>query len=114
MNDDLNTAVAIAHLFTLLKYINMVYMKQLAPAVLGEELFESLKSKYIHFFEDILGLKEEPIGDNESIIRGMLDYYKKHKAVKEYDKVDEIRAYFKENGMVIRDMKHGIDWAWEE
>ena len=23
-------------------------------------------------------------------------------------------AYFKDNGMVIKDLKHRIDWAWEE
>ena len=28
--------------------------------------------------------------------------------------VDEIRAEFKKHGVVIKDMKNGIDWAYEE
>jgi cysteinyl-tRNA synthetase len=114
MNDDLNTAVAIAQLFTLLKYVNMVYMEQLQPAELGEETFTKLKENYVVFFEDILGLKAEQHGDGEAVVNGMLNLYKEYKEAKNYDKVDEIRAYFKENNMVIKDLKHKIDWAWDE
>ena len=114
MNDDLNTAVALAQIFTLLKYVNMLYMNQLHPAALGEETFGQLKSSFVSFTKDILGLDEETLGDKEAIVQGMLNLYREYKAAQQYDKVDEIRAYFKENGMAIRDMKHRIDWAWEE
>jgi len=114
INDDLNTAVAIAQLFTLLKYINMIYMSQLAPSALGQETFDALKSNFVLFFEDILGLKEEKLGNDESVINGMLTLYKEYKANQQYDKVDQVRAYFKGNNMTIKDMKHRIDWAWEE
>lgn len=114
MNDDLNTAVAIAQLFTLLKYVNMLYMEQLMPAELGEETFYKLKDNYILFFEDILGLQAEQLGSSESVIEGMLKLYEEFKYKQRYDKVDEIRAYFKDNNMVIKDLKHKIDWAWEE
>lgn len=114
MNDDLNTAVAIAQLFNLLKYINMIYMNQLQPAAIGEDTFNALKNNYITFIEDILGLKVEKTGDDEAILYGMLSLYREYKANQQYDKVDEIRSYFKANGMAIKDMKHRIDWAWEE
>ncbi|MFT6202786.1 MAG: cysteinyl-tRNA synthetase [Spirosomataceae bacterium] len=114
MNDDLNTAVAIAQLFTLLKYVNMMFMEQLQSAELGEETFTKLKENYVVFFEDILGLKAEQLGDGETVVNGMLNLYKEYKEAKNYDKVDEIRAYFKDNNMVIKDMKHKIDWAWDE
>lgn len=114
MNDDLNTAVAIAQLFTLLKYVNMMFMQQLHPAELGEETFTKLKANYVIFFEDILGLKAEQLGDGETVVNGMLNLYKEYKEAKNYDKVDEIRACFKGNNMVIKDMKHKIDWAWDE
>lgn len=114
MNDDLNTAVAIANLFTMLKYVNMLYMKQVEPAALGKDVFDNLIGKYSEFFEDILGLKIESTGDDESVLNGLLSIYKEYKHVKNYNKVDEIRSYFKANGMVIRDLKHRIDWAWEE
>lgn len=114
LNDDLNTAVAVAQLFTLLKFINMLYMNQLQPAALGEQNFEDLKKYFLQFTTEILGLEEESLGNEESVIRGMLELYKEYKAAQQYDKVDEIRSYFKANHMVIKDMKHKIDWAWEE
>ncbi|MGR3811701.1 cysteine--tRNA ligase [Jiulongibacter sp. NS-SX5] len=114
LGDDLNTAVGIAHLFTMLKYVNMIYMNQLPAASLGKETFESLKTHYVLFFEEILGLKEEQNGTDTSVLNGMLEIYKEHKANRQFDKVDQIRAYFKDNGMVIKDLKHRIDWAWEE
>jgi cysteinyl-tRNA synthetase len=113
MNDDLNTAVAIAHLFNLLKYVNMLYMNQLKPAALGEEVFNELKEKFVTFFEEVLGLQEEPAEGN-AVLTGMLSLYREYKAMQQYDKVDEIRSYFKNQGLVIRDMKHRIDWAYEE
>ena len=114
LNDDLNTAVGIAQLFTLLKYVNMIYMNQLQPAAIGEEVFEKLKSKFVDFIENILGLMEEKPANDEAVIQGMLELYRDHKAKQEYDKVDQIRTYFKANSMSIKDMKHKIDWAWEE
>lgn len=114
LNDDLNTAVAIAQLFTLLKYVNMIYMNQLQPAAIGVDTFEKLKTKFVDFIENILGLEEEKPTNDEAVIQGMLELYRDHKAKQEYDKVDQIRTYFKANSMSIKDMKHKIDWAWEE
>ncbi|WP_367916061.1 cysteine--tRNA ligase [Leadbetterella sp. DM7] len=114
LNDDLNTAVAVAQLFTLLKFINMVYMNQLPPAALGGQNFNDLVNSFLTFTQEILGLEEESLGNDETVIRGMLELYKEYKSAQQYDKVDEIRAYFKANQMVIKDMKHKIDWAWEE
>lgn len=114
MNDDLNTAVAIAQLFNLLKYVNMIYMNQLQPAAIGEETFNELKDKFVLFIEGILGLKEEKAENSDAVLNGMLNLYREYKAAQQYDKVDEIRSYFKANGMSIKDMKHRIDWAWEE
>ncbi len=113
MNDDINTAVAIAQLFNMLKYINMLYTGQLRFSAVGKETYDLLENKFIYFFHEILGLLEEKT-TGDSILTGMLSLYKEYKAEKRYDKVDEIRAYFKKQGLVIRDMKHRIDWAYEE
>jgi cysteinyl-tRNA synthetase len=113
MNDDLNTAVAIANLFNMLKYINMIYLNQLKPAALGENTFTLLRSEFILAFESILGLQEEK-STGESVLSGMLNLYREYKAAQQYDKVDEVRTYFKNQGLAIRDMKHRIDWAYEE
>lgn len=113
MNDDLNTAVAIAQLFTLLKYINMLYLQQLPMAVLGEEVFNLLKESFVTFMQDVLGLKEEGTS-NQPVLEGLLTLYREYKEQRQYDKVDQIRSYFKAQGLVIKDMKHQIDWAYEE
>lgn len=113
MNDDLNTAVAIAELFTLLKYVNMLQTGQLHPSALGEALFEELKGSFISYLQDLLGLVEEPPQGDE-MLKGMLNLYKEFKEAKQYDKVDEIRSYFKSQGLVIRDLKTRIDWAYDE
>ena len=113
MNDDLNTAVGIAHLFTLLKYVNMLYMNQLQPAALGEELFDTIKVSFVDCTENVLGLLEET-GESQGVVEGMLTLYREYKEQKLYDKVDQVRTYFKQQGLVIKDMKHRIDWAYEE
>jgi len=113
LNDDLNTAVGIAQLFNLLKYVNMLYLNQLQPAALGEEVFTLLKNSYQQFTEDVLGLLEEPTEGN-TVLDGMLTLYREYKEQKQYDKVDQIRTYFKGQGLAIKDMKHRIDWAYEE
>jgi cysteinyl-tRNA synthetase len=113
MNDDLNTSVAFANLFNLLKYINMINMGQLKTAALGEAVYTSLKENFICFFEDVLGLKEE-FSDGNAVLEGMLKLYREFKLSQNYEKVDEIRSYFKSQGLVIRDTKVRIDWAYEE
>jgi cysteinyl-tRNA synthetase len=113
LNDDLNTAVGIAALFNLVKYVQMIYMNQLAPAAITQETFDALKLNFVVFIENILGLTEEK-SENDAVLNGMLSLYREHKAAQQYDKVDEIRGYFKAQGLSIKDMKHQIDWAYEE
>lgn len=114
LNDDLNTAIAIAGLFNLVKKINQLYMGQVQPAQLGESTFNLLKEKFVAITENVLGLLEEPNENIEAFAKGMLSLYREYKEAKQYDKVDEIRGYFKANGLVIKDMKTKIDWAYEE
>lgn len=114
MNDDLNTAVTIAHLFTLLKKINQLYTGSLSFDQLGEETFNSLKSTYLTILEEVLGIRLELPENWESLTDGLLNLYKGFKEARKYDKVDEIRATFKSMGLLIKDMKDSIDWGFEE
>ena len=63
--------------------------------------------------QDVLGLLEEGT-DNQPILEGLLTLYREYKEQRQYDKVDQIRSYFKAQGLAIKDMKHQIDWAYEE
>jgi cysteinyl-tRNA synthetase len=114
LNDDFNTAVTIANLFNLLKKVNQIYTQSVPPEQIDLKVFEKVKTVYTDITEKILGLKEEKVGNPETFINGLLDLYKEAKDQKEYGKVDAIRAYFKKEGLVIKDMKTGIDWAYEE
>ena len=114
MNDDFNTAVTISHLFNLLKRINSIHNGNLSMATLGKESFDLLINTYKTFVEDILGLKEEKPENQEELMNILLGFYKEAKENKAYDKVDLIRAKLKELGIVLKDMKHQIDWAYEE
>jgi len=114
MNDDLNTAVTIAHLFTLLKKINQLYTGSITFDQLGEENFLALKTTYLTILEDVLGLRLELPENWESLTDGLLRTNKGFKEARKYDKVDEIRATFKSMGLLIKDMKDSIDWGFEE
>ena len=114
MNDDFNTALAIGQLFNLLKKINSLYTNSMKFGEIGEELFKKVKQTYVDFVEDILGLKEEDPTELKAVIESMMEVYRNAKFRKDFDKVDEIRAVLKENGVIVKDMKTKIDWAYEE
>jgi cysteinyl-tRNA synthetase len=114
MNNDLNTALAIGQLFNLNKKINAFYNNPDSITSISKDAFERMKLLYISFVEDILGLQEEKPKDSEALIEAMLQLYKQAKELKDYEKVDEIRGFFKQNQLIIKDLKHLIDWAYEE
>jgi cysteinyl-tRNA synthetase len=59
--------------------------------------------------------RDKIVGSNkEALIKGLLSLYASFKEKREYDKVDEIRASFKAMGLLVKDMKNRIDWAYEE
>jgi cysteinyl-tRNA synthetase len=114
MNDDFNTAKTIAQLFELLKKINSLHTGQLKYGEIGQEVFEKLSQTYQTFMEEILGLKEETPTAVDPIIDALLEVYRKAKSEKNYDQVDEIRAILKANKLIIKDLKTGVDWGYEE
>ncbi|HSJ66780.1 MAG TPA: cysteine--tRNA ligase [Anditalea sp.] len=114
MDDDINTAQAIGYLFNLLKKINSCYTGQLDSALLGKDAFENMISTYTTFVEDILGLVEEKTDIQYSLLQALLNIYKDAKKARDYDQVDQIRAVLKDNGIIVKDMKDKIDWAYEE
>ncbi|MCH6200278.1 cysteine--tRNA ligase [Aquiflexum sp. LQ15W] len=114
MDDDFNTAQAIGHIFNLLKKINSIYTGQLHVAVFGKDIFDQMIQTYVIFVEKILGLKEEVANNQEGFLDVLLKLYSESKTARNYDKVDEIRNGLKDLGIVVKDMKDKIDWAYEE
>jgi cysteinyl-tRNA synthetase len=114
MDDDFNTAQAIGHLFNILKKINSIYTGQLQSAVFGKDVFEEMIQTFSVFVTEILGLTEEKADNQEVLLDVLLKLYSEAKTARNYAKVDEIRASLKDIGILIKDMKDKIDWAYEE
>ncbi|MEQ9425183.1 MAG: cysteine--tRNA ligase [Cyclobacteriaceae bacterium] len=114
MNDDFNTALTIGHLFNLLKKINSLHTRQMAYSEIGEEAFIRMQSTFKTFVVDVLGLKQEQPFNSESMLEILVDIYRDAKLKRDYDKVDEIRSKLKDEGVILKDMKSGVDWAYEE
>jgi cysteinyl-tRNA synthetase len=56
LNDDLNTAKVVAHLFNLLKKINSMQTGQSNPSTIGRETFDLLAKTYRTFVIEIFGV----------------------------------------------------------
>jgi cysteinyl-tRNA synthetase len=114
MNDDFNTAVALSALLNLLKKINSIHNRQIKAASLDEFVFNKMLTTYIAFVEDVFGLREEARTDIDRIMNVLLGVYREAKLNKDFGMVDMLRAQFKELGIVVKDMKDRIEWAYEE
>ena len=114
MNDDFNTAKTIAHLFNILKKINSIHNENFKIEQMAPQTFERMKSTFQQFVQEVLGFMEEKPNDPDQLLDIVLGSYREAKAEKNYEKVDSIRDQLKKQGIVLKDMKSGVDWAYEE
>jgi cysteinyl-tRNA synthetase len=115
MDDDLNSPVLLAHLFEGVKYINSVNdgTEKLSSADL-----ESLKKLFNSFIFDILGLKDEAEGKIDekltgNLIKIIIGLRQEAKSKKDFGTSDKIREELKQAGVVLKDMKDGVEWEVE-
>lgn len=114
LSDDLNSPIAIAHLFDGVKMINSV--KAGTESISATDLAE-LKSFYHSVVFDILGLKEEKkdsSGSNEVLAGTMellIQLRKEAKANKDWATADKIRNELNELGIEMKDTKDGVEWS---
>ena len=114
LNDDLNMPRALAAVFDLLKRLNALAANPAALAEVGPEALAEASRTYRVVVADILGLHDEPRASAEELLGLALRFYSEAKATKAYDKVDQIRAALKGQGIVIKDTKTGVEWAYSE
>jgi cysteinyl-tRNA synthetase len=114
LNDDLNTARAIASLFNLVRKFNGYFANLTMLATVSEAALEEATQAYRTMVTQVLGLVDEPRANAEQLLELTLNFYQEAKTAKAYDKVDQIRAALKGQGIVIKDLKTGVDWAYEE
>ncbi len=113
-NDDLNTPRALAALFDLLKRFNTLATTPAALAEVSAEAVAEAAAAYRAVVVDILGLRDEPRASAEELLTLALGFYQEAKSEKAYDKVDQIRSALKTQGIVIKDTKTGVEWAYSE
>ena len=112
--DDLNTPVALAHIFDAVRLINSAKDKKenLSPADIGVlyRLFDDI-------VYGVLGLRDEETagGRTADTIAGLvgmvLEQRKAAKAAKDWATSDRIRDDLKALGIVIKDTKDGTEWS---
>ncbi|MCI1188249.1 cysteine--tRNA ligase [Hymenobacter sp. DH14] len=114
LDDDLNTPRALAALFDLLKRFNTLAANPAALAEVGPAALAQAAATYRVLVQDVLGLRDEPRANVEQLLELTLGFYSEAKADKAYDKVDQIRGALKTQGIVIKDTKAGVEWAYSE
>lgn len=113
LNDDLNSPIAIAHLFEGVKMINSV--KTGTEKISSQELGK-LKLFYTSVVSDILGLKQEKVGSgNNEVLEGtvelLINLRRDAKAKKDWGTADKIREELNTLGIEIKDTKDGVEWS---
>ena len=116
MNDDLNTPIAISHLFDGVKLINLIKENK---ETINQPDLEQMKALYRTFVSDILGLKiEEKATNSDTLTPGLiellLDLRKEAKARKDFGTSDSIRKQLNSLGIEIKDTKDGVEWEIKE
>ena len=105
MDDDFNTADAIAAIFELVKYANSNVTADNTKAFINV-----VKEKIISL-SDILGLiveKEEEILDSD--IEKLIEERQIARKEKNFARADEIRNLLLEKGIVLKDTREGVKW----
>jgi cysteinyl-tRNA synthetase len=113
MNDDMNTAQVISHLFDATRAINQAADKK---ATISESDLAELKETFKLFMFDILGLKEEAGSGSAreeafgKVVDMLLEQRQAAKAAKDWATSDKIRNELAALGFEIKDSKEGATW----
>lgn len=111
--DDINTPIALSHLFDAVRIVNQVKDSQLAINGEDKSLLDEL---FLKFIPDVLGLVDESASNgSEELVGGLvemiLDVRKVAKSNKDFATSDLIRDKLKSLGVQIKDTKDGVEWS---
>jgi cysteinyl-tRNA synthetase len=111
MNDDLNTPVALSHLFEGARIINSVNDGKEAITEADKQELKKLMHEMVF---DVLGLQEENSPDTEkldSLMQLVIDMRNEAKAKKDFTVSDRIRDKLKEIGFELKDGREGTSYS---
>lgn len=105
MEDDFNTADAIAAIFELVKWANINVTEQSSQSFVKEI------SSQLHQLCDILGIKTERKAEIlEDEIEQLIQNRQTARKEKNFARADEIRNELLEKGIVLEDTREGVKW----
>lgn len=105
MDDDFNTADAIAAIFELVKFINTN-----VSAASGKEFLQALKDEVL-MLSDVCGLiveKKQEMLDSD--IEALIEERQAARKAKNFARADEIRNELLEKGISLEDTREGVKW----
>jgi cysteinyl-tRNA synthetase len=114
MNDDFATPQVISYLFEACTVVNKLTDHK---ATICADCLKELKETMELFAFDILGLKAEKSGSNDSreeafgkVVDMVLELRAKARAEKDWATCDKIRDELKDAGFEVKDTKDGVTW----
>ncbi len=115
MDDDFNTAVALASLNELGGYINKLTNKQLETSAVSAATIQILRETFDIFIFKIFGLQEEATGGDDATVDGLmdliLDMRTQARTQKDWTASDKIRDGLASVGIQVKDSKEGVTWS---
>ncbi|MBX3298537.1 MAG: cysteine--tRNA ligase [Acidobacteria bacterium] len=106
MDDDLNTAAALAAVHDLVREVNIVMSQRSLSEVEREAVIDALDK-----FESVLGIfgrADKILLDDE--IEALIEERQKARAARDFARSDEIRDELAAKGVVLEDTKDGVRW----
>ncbi len=111
--DDLNTPIALSHLFEAVRWVNLAKDGQTKLSAEDLKLLDGMLNGVLG---GVLGIAEEEGGQsNEELLDGLIEMVlaerKEAKARKDFATSDAIRDRLKELGIQIKDTREGTEWT---
>ena len=116
MDDDFNTAIAIAALNDLSSYINKLANKQMDASEVSPWVLERAKSAVNDLIANVFGLTDDTAtGSDDKTLDGLmsliLDFRATARANKDWPASDKIRDGLTAAGIAVKDGKEGTSWG---
>ncbi len=116
MDDDFNTAIAIASLNEIGAYAHKLANQQLEPAAVAPWVLEKMKATFNVFIFNILGLTDDADdaaddGTLDGLMNLILDIRGQARDQKDWATSDKIRDALANVGILVKDGKEGVSWG---
>ncbi|MGH9340286.1 MAG: cysteine--tRNA ligase [Acidobacteriota bacterium] len=106
MDDDLNTSVALAALFELIKDVNHALDVNSVGTANREQILQFFSAANQVF--DVFQVEEQALEDEE--VLSLLEERVKARRQRDFDKADQIRDRLAQRGIILEDTKDGTRW----